>query len=51
MKKGSAVSSDGEVYDKQTFDDDLVHVAVYDHLANKKQIHLIATAPGSSTIN
>jgi len=51
MKKGSAVSSDGEVYDKETFDADLVHMAVYDHVANGKLINLMPVGPGSSTVN
>jgi hypothetical protein len=37
-RHGTAVSSKGEFYDQQTFDDDLVLCAVYDHIANGKVI-------------
>lgn len=36
-----AVDSFGEFYDTQTFDDDLVLLAVYDHIGNGKKITLL----------
>lgn len=33
-RHGSAMSSTGEFYDRQKFDDDLVACAIYDHVAN-----------------
>lgn len=38
MRHGTAISSNGEFYDRETFDNDLVICAIYDHLANGKQI-------------
>jgi hypothetical protein len=37
-RHGTAVSSKGEFYDQETFDNDLVLCAVYDHIANGKTI-------------
>lgn len=37
-KDGYAVDSQGERYDRQTFDNDLVLCAVYDHVANNTPI-------------
>lgn len=37
-RRGNAVSSKGEFYDQETFDNDLVLCAVYDHIANGKTI-------------
>lgn len=38
MRHGSAMDSSGEFYDREKFDNDLIFCAVYDHLANGKQI-------------
>ena len=43
MRHGSAVDSTGEFYDRQTFDDDCVALAVYDHLANGTPIGITDT--------
>lgn len=37
-RHGNAIDSSGEFYDKQTFDNDLILCAVYDHIANGKVI-------------
>ena len=50
MKGESPTDSHGEVYTKQTFDDDLIHLAVYDHLANGKRIHLMMSPPSSKRL-
>ena len=47
MRGESPTDSNGEVYTKQIFDDDLIHMAIYDHLANGKRIHLMMS-PSSS---
>jgi hypothetical protein len=41
MTNGWAVDSYGERYTRETFDQDLVCLAVYDHIGNNKQIGLI----------
>ncbi len=49
MRHGNAVSPTGEFYDQQKFDDDLVACAIYDFLANGKQIGItdnIGPGPG-----
>ena len=40
IAKGSSVSSEGEYYTRETFNQDLVCLAVYDHIGNNKQIAL-----------
>jgi hypothetical protein len=49
-RHGNAISSTGEFYDKQTYDNDLVACAIYDHIANGKPIAItdnIGPGPGS----
>jgi hypothetical protein len=41
VANGSAISSNGEFYNREIFNQDLVCLAVYDHLGNDKQIALI----------
>lgn len=48
IRHGNAVSSSGDFYDKQTFDNDLILCAVYDHIANGKEIAITNNiGPGS----
>lgn len=44
MSGKTFVDSYGELYDKQKFNDDLVWVAIYDHVANNKPIGLMMEA-------
>jgi hypothetical protein len=41
IANGTAVDSYGEVYNKETFDQDLVCLAIYDHIGNGSQIALM----------
>lgn len=41
MANGIAKDAYGETYTKETFDSDLVCLAVYDHIGNNKQIGLV----------
>lgn len=49
MSTGQAVDSYGEHYTRETFDQDLVCLAVYDHIGNNKQIALIMPRTTSKT--
>ena len=49
MSNGWAVDAYGERYTKETFDQDLVCLAVYDHYGNGKQIGLVMPRNNSKT--
>lgn len=51
LKTGRAYSDILGNYDKETFDADLVHLAVYDHVGNGKQIVIKPSGPASSSVN
>ena len=49
MRNGNAVSAHGEFVDAQTFDNDCILCAIYDHLANGTRIHITDNVgPGKS---